>query len=359
MQRVTVRASTTYSVQIGAGLLDSAAELILQNTQKRGFTAVIVTDDTVAALYVDRLSAVLHGAGITTELFVFPHGEQSKSHSVLISLYEFLAAKQVTRSDLLIALGGGVVGDLTGYAAATYLRGLDVVQIPTTLLAQTDSSIGGKTGVNITNGKNLVGAFKQPLCVIADTSTLKTLPQDIWADGMSEIIKYGCIKSAALFDLLAGGEIGDRMEEIITACVKIKAALVETDERDQGERMLLNFGHTLGHSLEQHYHYTGMTHGRAVAIGMCVLTRLAERAGVTKSGTAEKIAACLQTYGLPTDTQVPLEQLAPACLNDKKRESGGLNLVLIREIGAGYLQKYTVAEFYQLLGSSAPAQEEG
>ncbi|MFT3951496.1 MAG: 3-dehydroquinate synthase [Oscillospiraceae bacterium] len=350
MQTITLHASSDYQIHIGAGLLKTAGETICTAAGRTDFTAVIVSDSNVAPLYADALSASLDKAGIRHEEFVFPAGEQSKSHAVLLALYEFLTVRKINRSDVLIALGGGVVGDLTGFAAATYLRGVDVVQIPTTLLAQTDSSVGGKTAVNIEGGKNLIGAFKQPLCVIADTATLGSLPADIYADGMSEVIKYGCFRSKALFDLLDTGDIAARMEEIITACVQIKATIVERDETDKGERMLLNFGHTIGHALEKHYHFSGISHGRAVAIGMCVITRLTEQAGITTSGTAAQITACLEKYGLPTATDIPLAELAAACLNDKKCESGGINLILLREIGDGFIKKYTVPEFYSLLG---------
>lgn len=347
MQTITVKASSTYPIHIGRGLLGQCGELIRSvSAAKR---AVIMTDDIVSGLYGDAVTASLLDAGFEVLRFVFPNGETQKSHTTLLAMYEFLAQHQLTRKDLLIALGGGVVGDITGFCAASFLRGMDFVQIPTTLLAQIDSSVGGKTGVNIEGGKNLVGAFKQPICVLCDADTLSTLSDEIFADGVAEAVKYGMILSPTLFGTLAQGDAKAHLEEIITTCVSIKQAIVENDEFDTGERMLLNFGHTLGHAIEQYYHYTGITHGKAVSIGMCVFTRLAESYAMCKAGVSEQLARCLQQYGLPTDTDIPVETLLACCLRDKKRVSGTMNIILCKDIGSSAIVKLTVPEFEAFL----------
>lgn len=346
-QAISVNASSKYDIFVGYDLLKESGKLISAIT--KATRAVIVTDDVVAPLYAEKVMASLSNSNIDSMLFTFPNGEKSKSHDVLIQLYEYLAENQITRSDIIIALGGGVVGDLTGFAAATYLRGIDFIQIPTTLLAQTDSSIGGKTAVNISNGKNLVGAFKQPSLVICDLDTLKTLSKEIYADGISEIVKYGAIRDNALFDILNIGDISEHLEEVISTCIKIKRDIVEADEFDKGERMLLNFGHTLGHSLEKHYNFTGISHGKAVAIGMCIISHFTEKAGITKAGTTEMLVACLEKYGLETSTEVPIESLIKDCLSDKKRESSSINIIACNEIGKSEILKLSIKDFYKLL----------
>ncbi|MFA5658512.1 MAG: 3-dehydroquinate synthase, partial [Oscillospiraceae bacterium] len=282
MKTLTVRVKPEYEIYIGSGVLKSCGEIIAKKV--KGKKAVIVTDDIVSDLYAKSVALSLNEQGVKTDIFVFENGEHSKSHEILIKLYDYLSEKQMTRSDFLVALGGGVVGDLTGFAAATYLRGLEVVQLPTTLLAMTDSSIGGKTAVNIKSGKNLVGAFKQPACVICDTNTLKTLSDEIFTDGMSEVIKYGMIKDAALFELLNKKADDTDIEQVILKCAEIKKTVVESDEFDKGERMLLNFGHTLGHAIEKYYNYNGISHGKAVAVGMCMMSYYTEKAGLTQKG---------------------------------------------------------------------------
>lgn len=347
MQTITINATTQYDIIVGNGLLDSCGEIISDISKSK--KAVIVTDDNVGNLYAERTIKSLNKSGISTELFVFQNGEKSKSHEVLIRLYEFLTEKQITRSDLLIALGGGVVGDLTGFAAATYLRGMEVVQIPTTLLAQTDSSIGGKTAVNISNGKNLVGAFKQPLCVICDIDTFSTLPNEIFSDGMSEIIKYGMIRSRSLFDILTENCIDKHIEKVIVECINIKKSVVEADEFDKGERMLLNFGHTFGHALEKHYNFDGISHGRAVAIGMCIMSQATEKAGLSKVGTTDSLISCLKKNGLDTETDIPVKALIKNCLNDKKRESDKINLIVCKDIGESEILKLSIPDFFNLM----------
>lgn len=347
MQIIQINASSKYNIYVGSNILSRTGEFI--SFIKPYKKAVIVTDDIVEKLYADTVVKSLANYGILVDVFVFTNGEESKSHKTLIELYDFMSEKAITRTDLIIALGGGVVGDLTGFAAATYLRGLDFIQIPTTLLAQTDSSIGGKTAVNIASGKNLVGAFKQPKCVICDTATLKTLSYEIYSDGMSEIIKYGMIRSKSLFDLLSNKVTENQLEDVITECINIKKSVVETDEFDKGERMLLNFGHTFGHAIEKYYNYTGISHGKAVAIGMMIISEYSEKAGITEKGTTEKLKSCLEKYNLPTSIDVPVSQLIGTCLNDKKRETDNINVILCESIGKSEVKKLSIPEFYKLM----------
>lgn len=347
MRTVTVNASKKYDVFIEKGLVSKSGEIIKNLTSFR--KAAVITDNTVAGLYLKTVVDSMKENGFEVHTFSFPAGEASKCHRTLIAVYDFLAEAQITRSDVIVALGGGVVGDLAGYAAATYLRGVDFVQIPTTLLAQVDSSVGGKTAVDINAGKNLVGAFKQPLCVICDTDALLTLSEDIFADGMGEVVKYGMIKSAPLFEKLLSGDVKDSLEDVIAECVSIKRDVVEADEFEKGDRMLLNFGHTLGHAIEKYYNFSGISHGKAVAIGMAEFTRLAEEKDLCKKGTFEKLKKCLEKNLLPFSCDISLKELAPLCLSDKKRKSDGINIVLCSEVGKSFIKKLGINEFYDFL----------
>ncbi len=347
MKKITVNVNPAYDIYVGAGILEKCGEIIAPLTS--GKKVVIVTDDIVDKLYADTVKKSLKGAGFTTKRYVFKNGEASKNHDTLIELYDALSEWEITRKDIIIALGGGVVGDLTGFCAATYLRGIDYVQIPTTLLAQTDSSVGGKTAVDIKGGKNLVGAFKQPLCVIADTDTLKTLPQDIFEDGMGEVIKYGMIKSKTLFDDVKNKDINVILEDVITECINIKREVVEIDEFDTGLRMILNYGHTLGHSIEKYYNFTGIFHGKAVAIGMCLIARICEKCGLSSGEVTNSLVECLEKYNLPTKTDVPVAELLKGCLSDKKRESELINIIICKEIGQSEIMKMEITKFAEML----------
>ena len=341
MQTLSVQASRPYDIVIGRNLLSKAGAMARQINA--GSRAMLIADSHVAPLYADRVLTGFQAAGYTISLFTFEAGEERKRLSTVQEIYARLAAENLTRGDLLVALGGGVTGDLTGFAAATWLRGIDFVQLPTSLLAQVDSSVGGKTGVDIPEGKNLVGAFWQPRLVVADIDTLSTLPEDFLADGMAEVIKAACIQDAAFFaDLEKGDALSpQKAAETVRRAVDIKRRVVEADEREAGQRKLLNFGHTLGHALEKHYDYR-YSHGRAVGIGMLLVTWAAERAGLTPSGTAERIASLLTKYGLPTsDPAAPDQYLANAAL-DKKRSANRLDLVLLREIGQAFVQPIPV-----------------
>lgn len=330
MQNIEVQASRKYTVQIGAGLLKNVGACVRAVTQAE--TAVVVTDDIVDGLYAAQVLDCLQEAGFRTLRFVFPNGEASKNLTVLGRLLEFLAENHVTRADCIVALGGGVVGDLAGFAAAVYQRGVDFVQIPTTLLACVDSSVGGKTAVDLKAGKNLAGAFYQPKAVLCDYETLSTLPDAIFADGMAEVIKYGAIFDRAFFDFLKENDAHAALETVIARCVTLKRDVVAEDETDRGRRGLLNFGHTLGHAIEGCSNFT-ISHGSAVGIGMVLLSRAAYRCGLTKTDCSGEIAALLQQYGLPTETTYTAEALCEKALSDKKRSGSHITLIIPETLG--------------------------
>ena len=344
MKRINVRTGCPYDVIIERGSLKKCADYISEVVSSR--KTVIITDDTVAKLYLDDVEKSLRAEGFECEAFVFPHGEQSKCIKTLSDIFDFLCEQNITRKDFIIALGGGVVGDITGFAAACFLRGIDFIQIPTTLLAQVDSSVGGKTAVDISGGKNLVGAFKQPALVLCDSDTLSTLSDDIFADGMGEVIKYGMIRDAKLFELLEKhtlADVNDVIDEIVSTCIDIKRAVVENDEFDKGERMILNFGHTLGHAIEGCHEYKDFSHGMGVAAGMCMIT------DKCAPQLSERLKKCVAAYGLPTGTDIPMSELLPFCSKDKKRESNTLNYIVCNEIGKAEIVKTTVDGFAALM----------
>ena len=342
MKKLTVNASLKYDIIIQSGILSRSGEYISAAMGKGAGKACIVTDDTVNALYSAKLEKALADCGYRTVKFVFPHGEASKNIKTLSALLEFLAENTLTRSDFLIALGGGVAGDLCGFAAAVYLRGIRFVQIPTTLLAAVDSSVGGKTGVDLAAGKNLAGAFHQPSLVLCDPDTLSTLPTEIFADGCAEVIKYGMINDSPLFECLERG-ISGKLEEVIYSCVADKAKIVEEDEFDTGARQLLNFGHTAGHAIE-HFSDFGISHGSAVAIGMAIVTRAAVNSGLCHASTLSRLLALLDKYRLPVSCPYPAKDIAAAALRDKKRAGGTITLVVPEKIGHCVLKKTVIEE---------------
>lgn len=347
MNKITVKASQNYDVLIGSGILKDAGKYAADILKSR--RTMIVSDDNVYPLYGATLKKSLEDAGFEVSEFVFPHGEQSKSHTTLLQIYAALAENNITRSDSLFALGGGVTGDLSGFAAASFLRGIDYVQVPTSLLAQIDSSVGGKTAVDIPAGKNLVGAFKQPRLVIADTDTLSTLSEEWFDDGMGEAVKYGMIWSEELFGLIAGGHIKDHLEEMIVKCIDIKREVVENDEFDKGQRMILNFGHTLGHSIEKTQNFSGLSHGKAVAVGMYLMTRAAEKHGIITGNISDRLKKCLETNGLPFSVDIPAETLFANSINDKKRFSDDINLIICKTIGKADIVKMPIDEYRDLI----------
>ena len=330
--KIQVKTDRPYAVTIQRGVLDQAGALTAQ-VKKPGCQVMIVSDSNVFPLYGQRVIASLEGAGFRVSQFVFPAGEEHKQIATVCQMYETLAQNGFTRSDLLLTLGGGVAGDMGGFAAATYLRGIPFAQVPTTLLSQVDASVGGKTGVDLPFGKNLVGAFHQPLAVIEDPDTLKTLSPHYFRDGLGEVIKYGCIQSRELFEALEEGRALDDLEAVLARCVACKKELVEEDARDTGRRMILNFGHTFGHALEKLHHFRELSHGEAVGIGMVMACTAGERLGVTKPGTAQRVKAVLEQYGLPTQDRFSKEEVVAATALDKKSDGDTLRLILLKDMG--------------------------
>ena len=345
MKIINVNASKEYDVIIGEGILDSLGERCASLLGKG--RAVIVTDSNVAPLWLGKAKASLEKAGIKTIEFIFPAGEESKSKETLFELIEFMAENRLTRSDFAVALGGGVTGDMVGLASSLYLRGIKFVQVPTTLLAAVDSSVGGKTAVNLKSGKNLMGAFYQPALVVCDTLTLGTLSEDIFADGMAEVIKYGVIFDKELFDKVSGGDVKSDMESIIASCVELKRDVVAKDEFDKGDRQLLNFGHTMAHSIEKLSNFE-ISHGSAVAIGMVIAAKASHSLGWSKEDCTQAIISANKNNNLPVECTFAPADLADIALSDKKRTGGTINFVVPEIMGKCILKKIPVEVLYKI-----------
>ena len=325
-----------YDILIQPGVLERAGEAI-RAVCPRAKTLFLVTDTNVGPLYAQRVRESAQAAGLRVAVHTVPAGEGSKCAPRLSELWEAMMAAGMTRTDAVAALGGGVVGDLAGFAAATVLRGVAFIQIPTTLLAQVDSSVGGKVAIDLAAGKNLAGAFYQPRLVLMDPDVLATLPDAVFSDGMAEVIKYGCIRDRAFFDFLAQrpsraavmGEIG----HVLYTCCDIKRRVVVADEHDTGERMLLNFGHTIGHAYELAGHYETYPHGQAVAAGMAASVRLGEQLGVTPGDVYAPLASLLSAFSLPAAIPCPKDTLERAVGLDKKGAGDGITLILLESLG--------------------------
>ncbi len=330
MTTVRVNASSSYDIIIGKGLLSSLGKQIKSTVGS--CRPCIVTDDKVDALYSSAVEQSLVSEGFSCEKFVIPNGEASKNTSNLIALLEFLAKKRFTRKDCIVALGGGVVGDLAGFAAGVYLRGIRFIQVPTTLLAAVDSSVGGKTAVDLVAGKNLAGVFHQPSLVLCDVNTLDTLEDAIFADGCAEVIKYAIINDRPMFNRLKNG-IKSNIEQVIAECVTHKAEIVAEDEFDRGLRQLLNLGHTVGHAIELCSSLT-ISHGSAVAIGTVVVARMAVELGFCTPCELDEIIALFKAQGLPTECPFSAEELAKVATADKKRSGDTINLIVPYGIGS-------------------------
>lgn len=346
MKIIDVNVSKPYKVFIGKNLIENTANIIKNTCNYKN--VVIITDDIVQKLYLDTVKKSFSD---DKKVFCFTvkNGESAKCTENLFAIWSFLSDNQITRSDLIVALGGGVIGDLAGFVASTYLRGIKYLQIPTTLLSQLDSSVGGKTAVNIPQGKNLIGSFWQPIAVICDTNTLSTLPQKIFIDGIAEAIKYGCIYDKNLFNLI--GRIYEKsiLEKVITRCIYIKSKIICQDEFDNSVRMILNFGHTIGHAIEKYYNFLDFTHGQAVSIGMVHITKLSEKIGITDIGTSNKIKKLCEYFNLPTQCDIPNDVLFDICLLDKKNLNNNINLILLKNIGEYDIIKLNHAEFKNFL----------
>ena len=345
-----------YDIHIAPGRLDDTGKLC-QHVLPRATRLAVVTDDTVGGLYAHRLLQSLWARGYTASVISLPAGEQTKSLHNLGVLYDSFMEMGLTRTDAVVALGGGVVGDLAGFAAATILRGVDFVQVPTTLLAQVDSSVGGKVAIDLPAGKNLAGAFWQPRLVVMDPEVLDTLEDKTFSDGMAEVIKYGCIRDAAFFRALektpSRRAVMENIESVLYTCCDLKRAVVEKDERDTGERMVLNFGHTLGHAYEKAGHYETWTHGQAVAAGMCLAARLGAALGVTPAGVPERVEALVSAFGLPTRIPCTQADYAAAVGLDKKGTGEQITLVLLEDLGRAVLHRMSKRELLGLLEGCA------
>lgn len=341
---LTLKGTTGVSeIHIESGLLARAASVIGETFSPSRIH--IVSDSTVAPLYLEQLEQQFT---LPVTHTVIPAGEEHKRLSTVEGIYHDLLANGMTRKDLIIALGGGVVGDITGFAAATFLRGVSLCQIPTTLLAQVDSSVGGKTGVDMPEGKNLVGAFYQPRLVLIDPAVLATLPDQTFADGMAEVVKYGYISNREILDMVSVPDYKKNIERIICECVRIKRDVVTIDEHDTGLRMILNFGHTIGHAAEKLGNYVDLTHGQAVAVGMVAAMRLSAMLG--NEDLSERLIGILEHIGLPTELKYGREDIYRSLLSDKKKFGATVNFILVREpgraeitpIGAEKLHEYVL-----------------
>ena len=348
MKKIHVGTGKPYDIIIERGIIKNAADYIRPLT--KAVRAVIVSDSNVAPIYADTVKKSLQDSGFETSVFVFDAGEQSKRLSAIEKMYTHFYEHNITRTDIAVALGGGVTGDMTGFAAASYLRGIDFVQIPTSLLSQVDSSVGGKTGVDLPAGKNLVGAFHQPVTVLIDPDTLDTLPEKFRTDGMGEVVKYGCIRSLPLFEKLENENAWDIIDDIIYECVSIKRDVVERDERDTGERAILNFGHTFGHAIEKLGNYTEMTHGCAIAAGAAMLTGITEEKGLTQAGSAERLKRVLKKYDLPTTVDYSLSEIIAATRGDKKSSGRGISFIFLKKIGECYINKIATEDIRAFFG---------
>ena len=346
MKTITVSASRTYDIRIGPGLLTTLGEAVrdLGKVEK----VFLVSDTQVYPLYGGAAEASLKAAGYSVSSFVFPAGEESKNGETFLKLLNALAQAGLSRSDLLIALGGGVVGDLAGFSAACYLRGIRFIQIPTTLLAAVDSSVGGKTAIDLPAGKNLAGAFYQPSLVLCDLDALDTLPEDIFRDGCAEVIKYGVLYDPELFSQLEISGLNFDREAVIARCVALKRDVVMEDEKDTGSRMKLNLGHTFGHAVEAHSRFT-LSHGKSVAIGLAIIARASASMGICSEADAARIVSVLKAFGLPVQTQYTAEALLPYLLSDKKRSGGTVNLILPEAIGRCVVSPTPVSQLQSIL----------
>lgn len=348
MQKITVNASRVYDILIGRGLLPRMGSLIA--AQVKGRSACLVSDSNVWPLHGAAAVKSLEEAGFSVCTFVFPAGEESKNAQTYLSLLSFLAQRQLTREDCLVALGGGVTGDLTGFAAATYLRGGPYVQVPTTLLAAVDSSVGGKTAIDLPEGKNLAGCFYQPSLVLCDIRALKTLPQEVFLEGCAEVIKYGILYDRPLFDYLKQEGMGFDREQVIRRCVELKRNVVARDEFDTGARMQLNLGHTVGHAIEAESGFT-VSHGHAVAMGTAIVSRAAAKNGLLPQEAAQTIEEALGVFRLPTATAYPAEALTRHMLSDKKRAGDRVNLIVPRAVGRCEILPIPVEQLTDFVGS--------
>lgn len=337
MKTITVKTSKPYEILIGENIINQINVNLKSIIKSK--TIVVITDDIVKKLYYNQLKIQLSEFNLL--VFTIKNGENSKRIETVFEIYNFLFENNITRSDLIIAFGGGVVGDIAGFVASTYQRGVDYIQIPTTFLSQIDSSVGGKTGINLPTGKNIIGTFYQPKLVICDTAFLKTLKEINFLDGISEAIKCGLIKDKYLIDLI--DDYQNNIEDIICRCIGIKKDIVELDEFDKSQRMLLNFGHTIGHAIESYFNYEKYSHGQAVAIGMY---QIVKKHNIELGEATKEI---LIKNNLPYECKISNEELFNLCCKDKKRTQNSINIVLLESVGNGYIEKLTLQNFSKFL----------
>lgn len=343
MKKITVNASKAYDIIIEKGILDRIGE-IAQGLHLQG-KACVISDSNVAPLYIERAKRSLEKSGFEVVEYVFLAGEASKNATTYVEILNFLAQNHISRNDTLFALGGGVCGDLTGFCAATYMRGINFIQIPTSLLACVDSSVGGKTGIDLKYGKNLAGAFYQPKAVLIDAEVLESLPEEYFADGMAEVIKYAMIRGEGIEKLI---EEDADIEEIIARCVKIKRDVVCEDEFEGGVRKILNFGHTAGHAIEAEADFL-LSHGRCVATGMYIVTNAWEKRGLCEMGTCDILKKMLDKYGLETSCNYSPEVLCERARSDKKASGAFVDLIVPDSLGKCHIQKTSMDEFLVIL----------
>lgn len=352
MMTVNVRASKEYNVEIGDGIVSKLGEMIKAVCPK-AIKALIVSETNVAALYLDVVKAQIEGAGIEVSTYVFEAGEKSKNINEIAGMWNKMAEAGFTRTDIVVGLGGGVTTDMAGFAASTFLRGIDVIQVPTSLLAMVDASVGGKTGIDIPMGKNQVGAFWQPSLVLEDTSFLKTLPDDVFTEGMGEVTKYAFIMDEKLMDLLEkqNGNIRDDatvLENVIGMCVADKAEVIGEDENDNGRRQILNYGHTAGHVIERDSGFT-KPHGICVAKGMGIFMDACVKEGTLSAEDAKRMKDLLAMYKLPVSDEISAEDIVKGAMNDKKKRGNTLSVILVNKIGQAEIKKMTAEEFLKFL----------
>ena len=358
---IDVNASRPYRVHVGTFLLEAAGGIVRASCG--GGKAAIVTDTTVGPLYAPVLRESLERAGYEVHVITFPAGEENKRAGTLVDILEAMAAREFTRGDAVIALGGGVVGDVAGFAAATYMRGCPLAQVPTSLLAMVDSSVGGKTAIDLAGGKNLAGAFWQPRAVIADVGCLATLEPAQFADGCGEVVKHAVIADARLFDELERTPLTPdllradvaRTARLIARNIDIKRAVVESDEREAGARKLLNLGHSIGHAVEAAEDYA-LGHGNCVAIGTCLIARAAAGRGWCAADAPDRIEGLLSAHGLVTRTDRGVDELYAHALHDKKRRGDSIDLVIPRAIGSCSIQTVPLPAFRDLISEGLAAQ---
>ncbi len=348
MAKIRVEVSKPYDVIVERGVLDRAAELISGVTKSKKIA--VITDDTVDSLYGERLINNLNQGGFDTSKFVFPHGEQNKNAGTYVKILNFLASERLTRADTVVALGGGVVGDMAGFAAATYLRGIRYIQMPTTLLSAVDSSVGGKCAIDLDRGKNLAGAFHQPSLVLCDPDVLTTLSRDILMDGCGEVLKYGILADPELLShITEKGEDFDA-EYVISRCVKLKAEIVSEDELDHGRRALLNLGHTTAHAIEKLSNF-GVSHGSAVATGCAIAARASAKRGFCSDECAKIVEGAVKALGHYEMSPYTAEQMCDIMLSDKKRHGDKIDFIVVRDVGNCSIETISTNELVDFVKS--------